>query len=59
MAFDLPLLILTGLCGVLTFFASRRLGKGFRERRAARQAAQQLAGQSRQVRRAQARKKRH
>lgn len=45
--------------GVLAFIVARVLGKRFRARRAARLAQQQQAGQSRQVRRAQARKKSH
>lgn len=44
---------------VLAFIVARALGKRLRARRAAQQAHQQLAGQSRQVRRAQARKKRN
>lgn len=44
---------------VLAFIVARSLGKRVRARRAAQQAQQQLAGQSRQVRRAQARKKRN
>lgn len=43
----------------LAFTVARVLGKRFRARRAARLAQQQQAGQSRQVRRAQARKKSH
>lgn len=43
--------------GALTFFVGRLVGKRFRDRRAQKQAQRELAGQSRQVRRAQARKK--
>ncbi|MFP8777587.1 hypothetical protein [Hydrogenophaga sp. RWCD_12] len=42
--------------GALTFFVGRFVGKRYRARRAAQQAQRKLAGQSRQVRRAQARK---
>ncbi len=41
---------------VLTFFVARIIGKRLKARRDARQAQRELAGQSRQVRRAQARK---
>jgi hypothetical protein len=40
----------------LTFFVARIIGKRLKARRDARQAQRELAGQSRQVRRAQARK---
>lgn len=43
--------------GALTFFVGRLVGKRFRDRRAQKQSQRELAGQSRQVRRAQARKK--
>ena len=42
--------------GALTFFVGRFVGRRFRARRAAQQAQRELAGQSRQVRRAQSRK---
>ncbi len=40
----------------LTFFVARIIGRRLKARRDARQAQRELAGQSRQVRRAQARK---
>lgn len=40
----------------LTFFVARIIGKRLKARRDAQQAQRELAGQSRQVRRAQARK---
>jgi hypothetical protein len=42
--------------GAGTFLVGRFVGKRYRARRAAQQAQRELAGQSRQVRRAQARK---
>jgi hypothetical protein len=42
--------------GAVTFLVGRFVGKRYRARRAAQQAQRELAGQSRQVRRAQARK---
>jgi flagellar biosynthesis/type III secretory pathway M-ring protein FliF/YscJ len=53
---DLTALFIIVASGVLAFIVARALGKRIRARRAAQQAQQQLAGQSRQVRRAQARK---
>ncbi|MDO9148267.1 MAG: hypothetical protein Q7U52_11510 [Hydrogenophaga sp.] len=53
---DLTALFIIVACAVLAFIVARALGKRTRARRAAQQAQQQLAGQSRQVRRAQARK---
>jgi flagellar biosynthesis/type III secretory pathway M-ring protein FliF/YscJ len=55
---DLTALFIIVASAVLAFIVARALGKRFRARRAAQQAQQQLAGQSRQVRRAQARKNR-
>jgi len=51
-------LLIAVVSGVLTFLLARWLGKGFRERRAARLAQHTPVGQSRQVRRALARKRR-
>ncbi|WP_439114980.1 hypothetical protein [Hydrogenophaga sp.] len=56
---DTTALFIIVASGVLAFIVARALGTRFRARRAAWQAQQQLAGQSRQVRRAQARKKRN
>ncbi|MBS3912370.1 MAG: hypothetical protein KGZ70_11220 [Hydrogenophaga sp.] len=56
---DLTALFIIVACAVLAFIVARALGKRTRARRAAQQTQQQLAGQSRQVRRAQARKKRN
>jgi len=56
---DLTALFVIVASAVLAFIVARTLGKRVRARRAAQQAQQQLAGQSRQVRRAQARKKRN
>lgn len=55
---DLTALFIIVASAVLAFIVARALGKRIRSRRAAQQAQQQLAGQSRQVRRAQARKNR-
>ncbi|OGB19207.1 MAG: hypothetical protein A2W72_02575 [Burkholderiales bacterium RIFCSPLOWO2_12_67_14] len=44
--------------GAVTFLVGRFVGRRYRARRAAQQAQRELAGQSRQVRRAQARKNR-
>ena len=51
-------LLIAVASAVLAFIVARVLGQRIRARRVAQQAQQQLAGQSRQVRRAQARKKR-
>lgn len=44
--------------GAVTFLVGRFIGRRYRARRAAERAQRELAGQSRQVRRAQSRKKR-
>ena len=44
--------------GAVTFLVGRFVGRRYRARRATQQAQRELAGQSRQVRRAQARKNR-
>ena len=54
MSISVILLILASFA--VTFTAARVLGRGFRKRRAERAQAEALKGQSRQVRRARARK---